>query len=408
MYKHTKRLLFALLVVGIIAAAWFGYGRGRIALARANPAQATLAPGRDASQVSASGKIVPVRWTPLSFTPGGQVEVLVEEGQTVAAGQVLARLDDAEQQHAVHAAKASLALAEADLAQLKAGTRPEDLAAAQSALDAAQAQLAGATAERDRLVKGAQAADLSASQAALDKAQADLKIAQDTYEAVSNGRSDAKQYGVKGRGLGAAEEQMRAQLEAARQARDAAQVRLNGLLAGAGDEVGAASARVAAALAQREGAQAALDKARAGATPEARAAAQARVEMARAALERAQAALDQTTLRAPFAGTVAGRLARSGEFVAPGQPALIVADLSAWQVETDDLSEEDVARVQAGQAVTITLDALPGVRLAGRVSRIAPKATAGQGGTDFTVTIAVEGADARIRWGMTAYPAFED
>jgi len=58
--------------------------------------------------------------------------------------------------------------------------------------------------------------------------------------------------------------------------------------------------------------------------------------------------------------------------------------------------------------VAITFDALPDLTLPGRVARIAPMATPGAGGTNYTVVIDVEAADARLRWGMTAYPVFED
>ncbi|HJW84626.1 MAG TPA: secretion protein HlyD, partial [Anaerolineae bacterium] len=56
----------------------------------------------------------------------------------------------------------------------------------------------------------------------------------------------------------------------------------------------------------------------------------------------------------------------------------------------------------------ITFDALPDLMLSGRVIRIAPMATPGKGGTNYTVVVAVEETDARLRWGMTAYAAFED
>jgi len=57
---------------------------------------------------------------------------------------------------------------------------------------------------------------------------------------------------------------------------------------------------------------------------------------------------------------------------------------------------------------TIPVDVLPDLTLPGRVTRIAPMATPGQGGTNYTVVIAVGEADVELRWGMTAYPAFED
>ena len=386
-----KRVIYGA-VLGMLVIAGFAYSRLRAEAVDAAPAM-LAAEAESLPGVSASGKVVPARWAQLSAQIGGQIEVLVEEGQRVEAGRALAQLDDAELQHAVHEARAALALAEADLARLKAGARSEDIASAEAVVRIAQAELTAAVAERDRLNKGVQAANVAAAEAALSQAEADLKIAQDTYDRIAM--------------YGTVEEQMRAQLEAARQARNAAQARLNQLLAGSGDELKAASARVALALAQRDAAQAALDKAQAGAMREEISAAEARVEMAHAAAERAQVMLDRATLRAPFAGTIARVLVRTGELVVPGQPALLIGDLSRWQIETDDLSEEDVARVSVDQPVATTFDALPAVTLPGRVTRIAPMATPGQGGTNYTVVITVDEVDAELRWGMTAYPAFE-
>lgn len=389
----NKRVIYGAAIGALIIAAWFGYSRLRAEAVDAVPSTSVVAAGSPPG-VSASGTVVPARWAQLSAQVGGSIEMLVEEGQSVEAGQALAQLDDAELGHAVHEARAALALAEADWARLKAGARGEDIAAAEAALQAANAQLAAAVAERDRLNKGVQAADVAAAEAVLSEAEANFKIAQDTYDRI-------EMYGT-------LEEQTRAQLAAARQSRDAAQARVDQLRAGAGDELKAADARVALALAQRDAAQATLDKARAGATSEEIAAAEALVEIARAAAERAQVMLDRATLRAPFAGTIARVFVRAGEMVGPGQPIAMLGDLSRWQIETDDLSEEDVARVAVGRAVAITFDALPDVTLPGRVTRIAPMATPGQGGTNYTVAIDVEEADAGLRWGMTAYPAFED
>jgi multidrug resistance efflux pump len=394
MRKYRKHVIYVVLAGALIVAAGFGYSLLRAKSADVDPAVSDAVAQESPAGVSASGQMVPARWAQLSFQIGGQIEMLVEEEQPVEAGQVLAQLDNVELQHAVHETRAAQALAEADLARLKAGARDEDIAAAEAALRAAQAEVTAIASDRDRLNKGTQAANIAAAEAAVGKAQSDLKLAQDAYDRVPV--------------LGTLEEQLRAQLEAARQARDAAQARLDQLLAGAGDELKSAGARVTLALAQRDAAQAVLDRARTGATSEEIDAAQARVEMARAAVERAEATLDRAVLRAPFAGTVARRLTRAGEFAAPGQPILVIGDLSRWQVETDDLSEEDVARVTDGQEVTITFDALPDLTLSGRVTRIASMAMQGQGGTNYTVVIGVEATDARLRWGMTAYAAFEE
>ena len=72
--------------------------------------------------------------------PGRVATRLVSEGEPVAAGQLVARLDDTEQRQQVELRRAELATAEATLADLVAGARPQELATAQAALRSAEAE----------------------------------------------------------------------------------------------------------------------------------------------------------------------------------------------------------------------------------------------------------------------------
>ncbi|NIN98105.1 MAG: biotin/lipoyl-binding protein, partial [Anaerolineae bacterium] len=77
--------------------------------------------------VSATGVVVPFRWATLSLKIGGQVRaVLVEEGDQVQEGQLLVQLDSSDLEDAVAQAEATLATAQATLAQVKAGPKPEE------------------------------------------------------------------------------------------------------------------------------------------------------------------------------------------------------------------------------------------------------------------------------------------
>ena len=122
---------------------------------------------------------------------------------------------------------------------------------------------------------------------------------------------------------------------------------------------------------------------------------------AEAGVKAAQAALNEATLIAPFDGTIAQIDTEAGQVVGPGVPIVSVADLKTWVIETDDLSEVDVINVQPDQAVTITFDALPGVKLNGRVLAITPKAQTKRGDVTYTVKIAIDGPDPKLKWGMT-------
>jgi HlyD family secretion protein len=355
--------------------------------------------------VSASGKLLPVRWANLAFQSGGRVaEVKVQSGDKVEAGQVLARLDDADARLALAQANATWKSAQAQLAQLKAGPRPAELASAEQGVKQAAAAVDGAAAQLAQLQAGARAADIAAAQAEVARAAAQLKQAQEAYDGVVEGRAAAKEYGVRAGGLGQAEEQMRVQLASVRAAYEAAQKRLEQLQAGpTRAELDVARANLASAQAQRDRAQAQLDLLKAGATAEQIAVAEANVSQAQVTVDQAKAALDKTQLKAPFAGTVGSIMVREGEMLVLGQPVLTVGDLTGLRIETTDLSEVDVARVTVGQPVNVTFDAVKGKTLSGKVAHIAPMSSQGQGGVNYTVIVELDQLDPALRWGMTAF-----
>jgi len=106
-------------------------------------------------------------------------------------------------------------------------------------------------------------------------------------------------------------------------------------------------------------------------------AAEAKVLEAEAARELARVELAKTELRAPFAGVVAEVSAEVGEWITPSPPAIPVPPVleliqqSAIYISAP-LDEVDVAKVQVGQPVRITLDAYSDRSFSGRVTRVAP------------------------------------
>jgi HlyD family secretion protein len=135
--------------------------------------------------------------------------------------------------------------------------------------------------------------------------------------------------------------------------------------------------------------------------------AQARIEVERVALQQAERNLERATLRAPFAGTIAERNLEIGQRVsasAAGSNAapFVLADFGAWRIETDNLSERDVVRIQIGSPAQITFDALPDVTLPGSVTAIQPRGVDQFGDKTYTVTITPDMWDERLRWNMTA------
>lgn len=398
--------------------------------ATATPTPEPTLPAQQApSQIVAEAVVLPKQSANLSLATGGIVaEVLVVEGDTVEAGAVIARLDNKRQVVAIAQAQARLENAQAALAQLVAGPLPEEIMAAEAAVDianaqltkltetarqaevvAAQAELGAAQTALQELLNGPKEGDLINARAELANAQAELNQARSAYNVVK-WRND----------VGALPES--AAMQRATNGYEAAQARYNVLAAGAdADQIADTQAQVQRARAELDRLQAPgtasdvssaeaevrrveaqLAQLQAGARPEAIAAAKAQVTEAETALMQEQLALEETALRAPFAGTIAALDLKVGEQVAAGTPIVQLADLTAWEIHTEDLTELSVVNVTEGQRVSVTLDALPDLVLEGIVTRIKPLGENKQGDITYTVIITPQTTDPRLRWNMTA------
>ena len=143
-------------------------------------------------------------------------------------------------------------------------------------------------------------------------------------------------------------------------------------------------------------AQASLDRVKAGSRSEEISAAQAR-------LDQAQAGLSAATLTAPFDGAVAAVNLKEGEMVSPGVPVVTFGDLTNLRLETDDLSETNIARIKLGMPVSVSFEALPGKSFKGKVTYIAQISSQKSGGTNYTTYVELESVDPSLRWGMTGH-----
>jgi HlyD family secretion protein len=85
-----------------------------------------------------------------------------------------------------------------------------------------------------------------------------------------------------------------------------------------------------------------------------------------------------------------------------------LADLAAWQIETTDLTEQNIVRVRSGSQASVSFDALPSLDLRGTVSRIRPLGENKQGDITYAVTIKLDQQDPQLRWNMTATVAIEE
>lgn len=124
-------------------------------------------------------------------------------------------------------------------------------------------------------------------------------------------------------------------------------------------------------------------------------------EAARASVEVAQARLAQSTLAAPYGGTIVAVHILPGELVQPGQPVLTLATLDQLQIETTDLSERDIPKIKIGQPATVFIEAL-NAEFSATVIAIAPRAETLGGDVVYKVTLAFDQQPSGLLWGMTA------
>ncbi len=90
-----------------------------------------------------------------------------------------------------------------------------------------------------------------------------------------------------------------------------------------------------------------------------------------ARIEHASAPSEHIAIRSPFAGTITERLATEGQYVTTGTPLYRVADLSKVWVQLDAY-ESDLPKLAVGRAVKLSIDALPGETIEGKVAFVNP------------------------------------
>ncbi len=105
---------------------------------------------------------------------------------------------------------------------------------------------------------------------------------------------------------------------------------------------------------------------------------EAAVEGARASLRLAEIDLANTVIRAPENGQLSDIGVRTGQYVTSGTQLLFLVPPRIWVIA--NYKEAQTARMQPGQPVTFTVDALANARLTGHVERLSPAA-----GSEFAV-----------------------
>lgn len=404
-----KRFLIIILVVaGIAAGAWFAYDR-YIAPVQAQSNEQTLETivvnrGAIASTVSATGSIEPNDELSLVFRNIGPVDsVSVDVGQAVEAGQVLAQLDTTDLTLALANARVAQEISAAQLAKLEAPPDPMDVAAAQAAVEVAQAgvasaeaSLASAQASYSDLFSGPTDAQQVINEAQLRQAEIALSQAQQAYNKIKDQPDagmfpQAQQLQQATVNYEVAKAQVGKTVEPVTEAR-----RVQGL-----NQIAQAQTALRQAQAQVVNAQNNLDNLLEGPKEEDLIIARAQVKQAQLSQLQAENALGNARLVAPIGGVISQVNIKPGEIANNARPAVVLTDLSQFQMKVL-VDEIDVRQVSVGQPVRLSVDALPGAQITGKVTEISPTASNVNGVVAYEVTVVPADTVEPLRAGMSA------
>ena len=317
--RSTALLITATLAVGGMTV----YGL-RFSTSQSDTPLKSAAP--EITTVTALGRIEPsgesVQISASSSSQGDRVaKLLVEEGDRIKTGQVIAILDSRDRlQAALKQAEERVRVAQAKLAQIQAGAKTGEI-------EAQIAIIARIQAERNNDI-AAQEATVAKLSAELRNAQVEYQRYQQLYEegAISASERDSKELTW---------ETAQRQLEEAKanltRIRSAQQQQLNEAKATLNKIAEVRPVDVEAALAE--------------------------VREAQAAVEKAQAELDLAYLKAPQAGQILEILTRPGEAVSSNEGIATIGQTSQMYAVAE-VYESDIGKVQVGQPATITSSAI--------------------------------------------------
>ena len=309
------------------------------------------------AKIQASGVLQAERIINLSPEDSGKIaELLIQEGDFVVKGQVIARMTSRRNQAEIAQYQAALAEAQATLAQQQAGSRPEEIAeahahvvAAEASVDATQAQLQQAQQQLTRFKSLADQGAISANEL-------------DTYQTTAQ----------------------------------------------------ESSAHLVAEQQRLQAAQAVLVKLQNGTRSEEIAQAEAAVAQTKAQLTAVQVRLDETVVRAPFDGIITRRFAEAGDFVSPataasssdGAASTSIAELSSGLEIEAKIPEASIAKLEVGQPVEVRSSAYPDEVFSGEVKLIAPRAVRDNQVTVFRVKVTLKTGQEQLKSGMNVRLTF--
>jgi HlyD family secretion protein len=394
---------------------------------------ATVTRGSITQTVSVTGNTAPTKSVALGFQGSGTIaRVSYGLGDFVTAGSVIAELNTASLGAALAQARANLAVAQANLDALTAGTRPEQLAIDESAVTQDEIALANAVASAyaasdsaihttaDQFFTNPRTKDAALTFVVPDAtltAQVEAeRVALEPVLAAWNAQVSAPTFATSdplpaatdaGQHLAQVSAFLNDAAAALTKAQPAGALTAATLttygtnVAAARTSIASAQTALASARAALVGAQGALALAQAGSTTQAIAAQEAQVAQAQAGVASAEANLANAEIVAPISGTLTQQDAKVGQQATPGTPLVSIIGTGGFEVDTG-VSDTDVGKLAVGDQASMTLDAFPNETFAGTVFYIAPAETDVQGVVSYQVKIAFVKEDARLKSGLSA------
>jgi len=419
--KRVIPIVIALLVLAAIVAAGWWYFTTNPAAWDQLLTELEIQTVTAEETLSASGFIEAEKFSLTAEVSGRISQLLADEGDEVEKGGTLVILDDAMAQAQLREAQAAVQIAQAALAQVKAGPRPEAIRQVEAALAQAQAARDGAyQGWQDALAIRDNPQELEAQ---IDATRAQVEVAEHQIQAAAAGTEAAQAeydmlartadlvshpsrvcfsvpapYGSVERCItikfdkGDREEvfyqwnlstrRLTSSWEAvamAQAAHEGSQAALQDLLAirenpqELNTQVDTAKAQYKRAEAAVQAAQAQLEALKAGATQEQIAVAEAQVKQAQAAADLLKVQLDKMNLTAPTLGLVMERTVHRGEMAVAGATLMTIANLDEVTL-TIYIPEDEIGKVKVGQTVEVSVDSFPGKVFEGQVNYIASEA----------------------------------
>lgn len=343
--KHPARWLVGLVAAGVVVAGSATY----VIVDRSTPkidlAKLTVpVEAKDLTlRINASGKVVPIQSVNVSPKVAGVLKnLLVEQGDRVQAGQIIAKMDDADLQAQLIQVRAKLAQVQAELAQARAGNRIQEIDRAQAQVDAAQARANFAREKLERYRKLTQ-------QGAIAQNELDQYVSE-SQSAQANLREAQRQLSLLKSGSRPEEiAQRQAVVQAAQGELQALQVKLNDTII---------RAPFTGLVTQKNASEGAF------VTP--------------------------TTSASSGTSSSNSSLANSTSIVVLAKGLEVLAEVP----------EVDIGQIKSGQPVEIVADSYPDRIFKGHVRLVAPEAVVDQNVTSFQVRVALDSGTDKLLSGM--------